>query len=422
MTSTTSAAPQADAAEQGAAQPRSATVLVINSGSSSLKFQLVAPETGEEFASGIVERVGTEAGTAKIAAGDAQADFAGPVGDHVVAMQVVQDLFDRVGLALADANIVAVGHRVVQGGAMFDEPVLIDDAVRGQIHALGALAPLHNYAAVHGIDGAKALLPDVPHVAVFDTAFFTALPEHTARYAINKEIADEHRIRRYGAHGTSHRYISEKVAQIWADQGKDPSTLRQIVLHLGNGASVSAVQGGRPIDTSMGLTPLEGLVMGTRSGDIDPSVYVHLYRQAELDPEKVDTILNKQSGMMGLCGMSDFRDIEDAVGAGQEAATLATDIYTHRLRKYLGSYTFAMGGVDVITFTAGIGENSGFLRERTLHGLEGLGFMLDAEANAQRSKEPRVISAPDSPVTIMVVPTNEELAIAQQALATARAA
>ncbi|MFC0675287.1 acetate kinase [Brachybacterium hainanense] len=392
-----------------------ARVLVINSGSSSLKFQLLAPATGHVDASGIVERIGLPTGSARIEAGDREAAVDGEVPDHVEAMRVVERLFSEVGISLDEDRVLAVGHRVVQGGARFSEPTLIDSWVRGQIHDLGALAPLHNYAAVDGIDGARALLPKVPHVAVFDTAFFTGLPARSANYALNREIAEEYRIRRYGAHGTSHRYVSQAVAAMMAGRGRTPESLRQIVLHLGNGASVSAIDGGEPIDTSMGLTPLEGLVMGTRTGDIDPSVYLHLHRQGNLSPAEVDTILNKRSGMLGMCGMSDFRDIETAIEAGDEQAELAMEVYIHRLRKYIGSYAFALGGLDAVTFTAGIGENAATVRALALAGLEEFGIVLDAEANAARGKEARVISAPSSRVTVLVVPTNEELAIAQQA-------
>ena len=397
-------------------------VLVINSGSSSLKFQLVSPADGAVDAVGLVERIGLEQGSAKITAGETTTTWEGPVPDHTVAMSVVEDLFGKVGLSLTDGRIRAVGHRVVQGGSVFRDPTVIDDAVREQIHALGRLAPLHNYAAVDGIDGARALLPNVPHVAVFDTSFFTSLPDSSATYALNREVAEQYQVRRYGAHGTSHQYVSEQVASLLQGAGRDVSALRQIVLHLGNGASVSAVQAGTPVDTSMGLTPLEGLVMGTRTGDIDPSVYAHLSREAGMSVDEIDTLLNKKSGMQGLCGMSDFRDIEQAITAGDEQAALAMDVYVHRLRKYIGSYAFVMGGVDTIAFTAGIGENVALVRRRALEGLEGFGIRLDLEKNEELSKQARVISADDSAVTVLVVPTNEELAIAQHAAAVARTA
>ncbi|MDN6302915.1 MAG: acetate kinase [Brachybacterium sp.] len=404
------------------ADPTAPRVLVINSGSSSLKFQLLDTADGALDASGIVERVGQDNGTATITAGEQESSFEGAVADHKAAMTIVQSLFADVGLSLSDDRIRAVGHRVVQGGARYSEPVLIDDQVRWDIHDLGKLAPLHNYAAVDGIDGAMALLPEVPHVAVFDTAFFTALPEAAANYALNRDIATEYKVRRYGAHGTSHQYVSRTVSEQQAAQGRDVSGLRQIVMHLGNGASASAVLGDRAVETSMGLTPLEGLVMGTRTGDIDPTIYAHLHRRAGLGPAEIDDILNKRSGMLGMCGMSDFRDITKAVEEGDEAASLATEVYVHRLRKYLGSYTFVLGGLDVLTFTAGIGENVPMVRERLLSGLEELGIELDLEANAARSNGARVISTPQSRVTVMIVPTNEELSIAQQASEVARGA
>ncbi|AXK44450.1 acetate/propionate family kinase [Brachybacterium saurashtrense] len=402
------------------ADPTDPRVLVINSGSSSLKFQLLAPAEGTVDAVGIVERVGQDSGTATITAGERSATFEGPVPDHQEAMAVVEQLFEDVGLSLTDERIRAVGHRVVQGGARYSAPVLVDEQVRWDINDLGKLAPLHNYAAVHGIDGAQALLPHVPHVAVFDTAFFTDLPEAAATYALDRDFAERYRVRRYGAHGTSHRFVSEAVSSHLAAQGRDVSDLRQVVLHLGNGASASAVRGGRAVETSMGLTPLEGLVMGTRTGDIDPSIYIHLHRQAGLSPEEIDSILNRRSGMIGLCGKSDFRDITAAVEAGDASATLAMDVYVHRLRKYLGSYAFTLGGLDVVAFTAGIGENVPMVRERLLTGLEGFGLELDREANARREKGIRVISTPGSAVTVLIVPTDEELSIAQQAAAVAR--
>ena len=409
-----------DIAEHAPRIPDAATVLVLNSGSSSLKFQLLDPVEGEVFASGIVERIGLDGGVARLETGTVTQPYQGEVPDHTVAMRVVMQLFEEAALSLEEANVVAVGHRVVQGGARFSAPTLIDSWVRDQIADLGALAPLHNPAAVDGIDAARTLFPGVPHVAVFDTAFFTSLPEAARTYALNKEIADEYRIRRYGAHGTSHQYVSEQAARLAADHGRDASTLRQIVLHLGNGASASAIKAGRPVETSMGLTPLEGLVMGTRTGDIDPSVYAHLSRSAGMGIDEIDTVLNKRSGMQGLCGMSDFRDITAAIAAGDQRAELAMEIYVHRLRKYVGSYTFVLGGLDVITFTAGIGENVPEVRERLLSGLEPFGIRLDRKQNAARSKQARVISAEDSEVLVLVLPTDEELSIAQQALAVAR--
>lgn len=392
-------------------------VLVINSGSSSIKFQLIDPTSNHVTASGIVERITLPTGNASIEAGDKEETWEGAIPDHVKGMQVVEELFAKVGVELTEETVSAVGHRVVQGGAVFPEATLVTDEVRDQIHELGALAPLHNYAAVDGINGARALLPNLPHVVVFDTSFFTQLPPEAYTYAINKEVAEQYKIRRYGAHGTSHEFISSRVPGFLGREGEE---LRQIVLHLGNGASASAVKNGKPVDTSMGLTPLEGLVMGTRSGDIDPSVYALLHRQAGMDPAEVDTLLNKKSGLMGQLGMSDFRDISAAVEAGDEAAKLTLGMWAHRVKKYVGAYAFILGGLDVITFTAGIGENASLARSSALEGLEEFGIILDEEANAQRKKEPWIISAPESKVTVVVYPTNEELAIAQQTLEVAR--
>lgn len=392
-------------------------VLVINSGSSSIKFQLIDPTSNHVTASGIVERITLPTGNASIEAGDKEETWEGAIPDHVKGMQVVEELFAKVGVELSEETVSAVGHRIVQGGAVFPEATLVTDEVRDQIHELGALAPLHNYAAVDGINGARALLPNLPHVVVFDTSFFTQLPPEAYTYAINKDVAEQYKIRRYGAHGTSHEFISSRVPGFLGREGED---LRQIVLHLGNGASASAVKNGKPVDTSMGLTPLEGLVMGTRSGDIDPSVYALLSRQAGMDPAEVDTLLNKKSGLMGQLGMSDFRDISAAVEAGDEAAKLTLGMWAHRVKKYVGAYAFILGGLDVITFTAGIGENASLARSSALEGLEEFGIILDEEANAQRKKEPWIISAPESKVTVVVYPTNEELAIAQQTLEVAR--
>ncbi|PWH07703.1 acetate kinase [Brachybacterium endophyticum] len=422
VTGPTGAAGSSDAAEEGAPTPAAdtATVLVVNSGSSSLKFQLLDPDADQVFAAGIIERIGLDQGMGRITAGDAYGAHQGEVPDHVEAMRVVTSLFDQVGLALADANVVAVGHRVVQGGARFSAPTLIDSWVRDQISDLSSLAPLHNPPAVDGIDAARRMLPGIPHVAVFDTAFFADLPATARTYALNKGVADEYRIRRYGAHGTSHQYVSREVARLLAAEGKDPAGIRQIVLHLGNGASASAISGGRPVETSMGLTPLEGLVMGTRTGDIDPSVYAHLHRSAGMSIDEIDTVLNKNSGMQGLCGMSDFRDITEAIRNGDESAELAMQVYVHRLRKYIGAYAFTLGGLDAITLTAGIGENVPEVRERALSGLEEFGILLDPEENARRVPGVRTISREDSPVRVLIVPTDEELEIAQQALAAAR--
>jgi acetate kinase len=391
-------------------------ILVINSGSSSIKFQLLDTVSGDVAASGLIEKITLPQGAASIKVGGEKTEWEGPIPDHETGMSVLAELFRTVGIVLDESTVQAVGHRVVQGGSVFPGPVLVDDAVRDQIWDLGKLAPLHNYGAVDGINGAKKLLPNLPHVAIFDTSFFSDLPASARHYAIDPELAEKHSVYRYGAHGTSHDFVSSGVAEFL---GRPIEELRTIVLHLGNGASASAVKGGKPIDTSMGLTPLEGLVMGTRSGDIDPSVYIHLHRVAGMSAEDIDTVLNKQSGMKGMCGFSDFRDIHDQVEQGNEAAKVALEVYAHRLKKYIGAYTFLMGGVDVIAFTAGIGENDPAVRAAALEGAEGLGIRLDPAKNAERHGEPFVISAEDSAVTVVVFPTNEELSIARQTVAVA---
>ncbi|MCC2335899.1 acetate kinase [Cellulomonas wangsupingiae] len=390
-----------------------ATVLVVNSGSSSIKYQLVDPDSGDAVASGLVERIGEDTGAVKHVAHGVTTRREVPVPDHAEGLRIVLGLFDEIGPDLATSNVVAVGHRVVQGGALFDGPALVDAEVERKIEQLAPLAPLHNPANLTGIRVAQALLPDVPHVVVFDTAFFRTLPDAAATYAIDAQVAADHQVRRYGAHGTSHQYVSQQVAQLL---GRPVSELNQIVLHLGNGASASAVRGGVAVETSMGLTPLEGLVMGTRSGDIDPAVVFHLYRNAGMSIDEIDDLLNRRSGIKGLSGENDFRQLHDMVAAGDTAARLALDVYLHRLRKYIGAYHAVLGRLDVIAFTAGVGENDDIVRAGVLSGLEALGIELDLERNAGRKSEPTVISPDGAKVTVLVLPTNEELAIARQAI------
>ncbi len=403
-------------------------VLVINSGSSSFKYQLLDVETETALASGLVERIGEGMGAAShkvhftgvgAAAVDATYTQELPIPDHAVGFQVMLDAFAEHGPSLTENAPVAVGHRVVQGGARFFQPTLITDLVEINIDELAVLAPLHNPGAVQGIRAARAAFGDLPHVAVFDTAFHQTLPPAAYTYAIDRSIARKHRIRRYGFHGTSHKFVSESVAEYL---GRPLRSLKQIVLHLGNGASITAIDGGHSVETSMGLTPLEGLVMGTRSGDLDPSILLVLARREEMSPAQLDAFLNKSSGMLGLAGVSDMRDIEDRREAGDGPASLAFDVYIHRLRAYIGSYIAQLGGVDVISFTAGVGENSPLIRAAALETLGFLGIKLDAAANEERRKGIRTISTPDSSVTVLVVPTNEELEIARQALAVARVA
>jgi acetate kinase len=325
--------------------------------------------------------------------------------------------FAEHGPSLDDEPPIAVGHRVVHGGARFFEPTLITPLVEINIDELSVLAPLHNPANLQGITAAKKAFPDVPHVAVFDTAFHQTLPAAAYTYAIDAELAAAHRVRRYGFHGTSHKFVSEAAADFLE---RPLEQLRQIVFHLGNGASVAAIDGGRSIDTSMGLTPLEGLVMGTRSGDLDPAVLLHLSRRAGLSTDDLDTLLNKRSGLLGLAGASDMRDIQAGVDRGDETATRAFEVYIHRLRAYAGAYLAQLGGVDVIVFTAGVGENAPAVREQALATLGFAGVRIDPERNAAPARGIRTISADDSAVTVLVVPTDEELEIARQSLEVAR--
>lgn len=398
----------------------STLVLVINSGSSSIKYQLVDVDTQDALASGLVERIGTgTVGLARHEGPDGKHTIEQRIDDHQVGMELVLGQFAQHGPQLDPGTLAAIGHRVVQGGSVFSGPALIDDEVVAQIQALAPLAPLHNPAHLQGIAAARRAFPTVPHVAVFDTAFHQTLPPAAYTYAIDREVAARYQIRRYGAHGTSHLYVSREVAT-WL--GRDLEQTNTIVLHLGNGASATAVRGGRSVETSMGLTPLEGLVMGTRSGDIDPAVLTHLARVGGYTLDEIDELLNRRSGMLGLCGHTDMRDVHDAVAAGDEASRTALQVYYHRIRGYVGSYYAHLGGdLDVIAFTAGIGENDDIVRAGALAGLERLGIVVDPELNAGRIKEPKVISPAGTPVTVVVFPTNEELEIAQQSVALVRA-
>jgi acetate kinase len=371
----------------------SQTVLVVNSGSSSLKYAVVEPDSGTMVADGIVERIGD-----------------GPVADHAAALQVAFEQLAESGQPLDSLGLVAVGHRVVHGGPDFYRPTLVDDRLIAKLEELAPLAPLHNPPAVLGIQVARRALRDLPHIAVFDTAFFHDLPVAAATYAIDRDIAQQWHIRRYGFHGTSHQYVSEQAADFL---GVPLESLRQIVLHLGNGASASAIVGGKPVDTSMGLTPMEGLVMGTRSGDIDPGIITYLSRTAKMSVDDIELMLNKRSGVFGLGGEIDFRVIHQRIESGDTAVQLAYDVYIHRLHKYIGAYMAVLGDTDVITFTAGIGENDAAVRRDALSGLQGLGVEVDDGLNTSSARDARRISAETSRTTVLVVPTDEELAIAR---------
>lgn len=388
-------------------------VLVINAGSSSLKYQLLDADTGATEASGLIERIGEPDSYSKHSGpdGEHRRDVGCP--DHRAAFAVLGENFRDHGPRLDDVRLTAVGHRVVHGGDRFSEPVLIDDDVEAAIEQLIPLAPLHNPGNLQGIRVARERFPDTPQVAVFDTAFHQTLPPHAYTYAVPQSWRTEHGVRRYGFHGTSHAYVSRRAAEL-IDHPVDDANV--IVLHLGNGASATAVEGGRSVDTSMGLSPLEGLVMGTRPGDLDPSLPAHLGR-AGLSVDDYDHALNRESGLKGLTGSNDFREVTDLVAAGDADAKLAFDVVVHRLRKYIGAYAAVLGRLDAVAFTAGIGEHSPQLRAAALEGLGLLGIELDPEANAAATSGEQVISAPGSAVTVLVIPTAEELEIAQQAAA-----
>lgn len=390
-------------------------VLVINAGSSSLKYQLVDPVTEQVYADGLAERIGEPSGGAvKHEAAGRKREIEVILPDHRAAIAQVVELLREDGIDLADAALAAVGHRVVHGGRSFHAPTVIDDRVRSEIERIAPLAPLHNPPNLVGIDAVSALLPDVPPVAVFDTAFFHNLPEEAATYAIDAETARKYAIRRYGFHGTSHQYVSLRAAEFL---GRPDDEVNQIVLHLGNGASASAIRGGRPIDTSMGMTPLEGLVMGTRTGDIDPGIAFQLARVGEMTIDDIDRLYNKQSGLKGLSGDNDFRSILERVAAGDAAATLAYKVYLHRLRHYIGAYMIELGRVDAIVFTAGVGENAAQVRADALADLGAYGIEIDPERNAERTDQVRRISTDAAAIAVLVVPTNEELEIARQSAA-----
>jgi acetate kinase len=367
------------------------TVFVLNAGSSSIKYTVLEVESGTLIADGIVERIGVPGG----------------VADHATALATVL-------AGIGDTPIDAVGHRVVHGGERFTAATVIDDDVEAAIEQLIELAPLHNPAGLAGIRAARAALPRVPHVAVFDTAFHATIPVEAATYAIDADLAARHGIRRYGFHGTSYEYVS-RVAAETLDRG--PGELRMIVLHLGNGASAAAISGGRSVDTSMGLTPLEGLVMGTRSGDLDPAIPFHLHRVAGLSIDELDDLLNRRSGLLGLSGHADMREVIEAAETGDERAGLALEVYLHRIRHYIGAFAAVLGGLDALVFTAGVGENSDVVRAGAVRGLEFLGIAIDPAANATRGDAARIISPAGSAVAVLVVPTDEELEIARQTVA-----
>lgn len=399
----------------------SALVLVINAGSSSLKYSLVDAGSGRTHAVGLAERIADTSGATGILT------HTGPDGDkhrtelplpsHEAAFRAALEAFEEHGPALSDAPLAAVGHRVVHGGERFSAPALVDDALLDTVRELVPLAPLHNPANLEALAVARRLFRTVPHVAVFDTAFHQSLPEHAYTYAVPHEWREEHGIRRYGFHGTSHCFVAGEVARLL---DRPIEAVNTIVLHLGNGASAAAVAGGRSVDTSMGLTPLEGLVMGTRSGDIDPALHAHLHRVLGWSLEEIDEALNRRSGLQGLLGHSDFRELERMLEEGDPRARLAMDVYCYRLRKYVGAYYAVLGTVDAIAFAGGVGEHAPDVRAQALAGLERLGIEIDHEANQAGGSGAFTVSTVGSEVAVLVVPTNEEWQIAREALEVVR--
>lgn len=393
-------------------------VLVINSGSSSIKYQLLDMETDSVLVTGLVERIGDTQGNLKNKAfpgcdNEVVTEIQLPIPDHGTGMHLaIEMITDSEKGAIKDkSEIDAIGHRVVHGGEDFHQSILINDDVIAAIAACVPLAPLHNPANLDGIRVAMELFPGAPQVAVFDTAFHQTIPAHAYMYALPYEMYEKDRIRRYGFHGTSHKFVASEMAAIL---GKPLAETNMVTVHLGNGGSITAVENGKSVDTTMGMTPLEGLVMGTRSGDIDPAIHAFLARNKGLTIEEIDTLLNKESGLKGLCGMNDMRDIHDAISKGDERAKIALDVQTYRNRKYIASYMAVIGQTDAIVFTAGIGENDDIVRSESLKGLTAFGVRIDEKVNAQRAKEPLKISSDDSTVAVWVIPTNEELAIARE--------
>ncbi|SMG14040.1 acetate/propionate family kinase [Agreia pratensis] len=389
-------------------------ILVVNSGSSSFKYQLIEMTTEEVLASGLVERIGDETGHSKHSNGQGSTELDLPIRDHSQGFQVMLEAFRANGPSLDEHPPVAVGHRVVHGGKRFFEATVVTELVKINIQDLAELAPLHNPANLQGIEAAQKAFPAVPHVAVFDTAFHSTLSPAAYTYAIDKELAERHRVRRYGFHGTSHKFVSEAAAEFL---GRPLGDTKTIVLHLGNGASACAVSDGKSVETSMGMTPLEGLVMGTRSGDLDPAVLFHLHRKTGQSFDDLDTLLNRGSGILGLSGHGDMRDMVAAANAGDVDSQAALDVYLHRLKQYVGAYAAHLGRLDAIVFTAGVGENTPLIRAGALEGLGILGIEIDEERNASPERGPRLISTDASRVAVLVIPTNEELEIARQTLA-----
>jgi len=392
-------------------------VLVINCGSSSLKFQMIKSDTKEVMATGICERIGIDGRLTYQKEGNDKLVTEAAMPTHKQAIQMVLDALTASGTGVISSlsEVGAVGHRVVHGGEKFTESVILDEEVLAAIEECNELAPLHNPANLIGIRACQELMPSAPQVGVFDTAFHQTMPEKAYMYGLPAEYYQKYKVRRYGFHGTSHAFVSDELANFLK---LDYNNSKLVICHLGNGASISAVKDGKCVDTSMGLTPLEGLVMGTRSGDIDPAIVEFIANKEGLDIGSVMDILNKKSGVLGISGglSSDFRDLEDAVNDGNELARIAMEVFCYRVAKYVGSYIAAMNGVDAIAFTAGIGENACIVREQVCSYFGYLGITLDNEANSVRGKD-MIISTPDSKVKVCVIPTNEELKICNETVA-----
>ncbi|MGM9551467.1 MAG: acetate/propionate family kinase [Clostridia bacterium] len=387
-------------------------ILVINAGSSSLKYQLIDMDNQVVMAKGLCDRIGIDGSKLeyKRADGDKITTMA-PMKDHSDAIKLVLDALvaPETGVIKSMDEIGAVGHRVVHGGENFSESVVITPEVKASIEACSELAPLHNPANIIGIEACEKAMPNVPNVAVFDTAFHQTMPSTAYMYALPYEYYETYKVRRYGFHGTSHKYVSKKAAEVL---GKDISSLKIITCHLGNGSSIAAIENGKVVDTSMGFTPLAGLPMGTRCGDIDPAIVTYLIDKLGVSAKEFDTIMNKKSGMLGVSGVSnDYRDLEAASKDGNERATLAYNMFTYSIRKIVGSYIAAMNGVDVVIFTGGVGENNGWVRNEVMKNFTYMGAKMDEEANKCKG-ELKTVSTSDSTVKVMVVPTDEEMMIA----------
>jgi acetate kinase len=391
-------------------------VLILNSGSSSIKYQLFRSTDWQALAAGAISRIGEVESTVTRrwvdTAGEPQSsEETVAIADHQAGLERIVSGLQASGTLGDLAELGAVGHRVVHGGERFHRPTVVDDQVVAAIRANIPLAPLHNPANLDGIEVARRLLPGVPQVAVFDTAFHHTMPPASYRYAVPEYLYKEYRVRRYGFHGTSHHYVAKRAAALL---GKPLEACNLITLHLGNGASATAIRDGKSVDTSMGMTPLEGLVMGTRCGDIDPAIHFYLCANLGLDNDCLEDLLNRKSGLLGICGVNDMREIHRLAAEGDQSAELAIGIFCHRLKKYLGAYYAELGRVDAVVFTGGIGENDAEVRARTCDGLDALGIRLDKAANLSPAREERVVSTPDSRVEVLVIPTNEELEIARQ--------